>query len=458
LKVPVMAFEPSSMETWSKFCLRNKSLKIIGFAFDTIEIKEPKAFEPSEQQRLDYFIENSTDEAKRLASYLANLPIRYDVARMVQEEKFESTNLTHIAEVFLGGIIERKEQEGSVRFVFRTVPRDYFKVFISPYEAYDLLEIFIQRRGQSSLSLSAFFAHEKGLETLSMDEETLELVRLGIDIKKRMGGTNYDEAIEKEILLDKKVTKVLTPTITPLTKRYQMGSNKTKEEQPIHEVTINYDFEIAQTPVTVGEFRVFVEATGYLTEAEKEDGAYVWDDKNWDKKKDVSWKNPYFEQTDEHPVVCVSWNDAQAYIKWLNEETKVNYRLPTEAEWEYACRAGTDTKWYFGDDKKELDKYAWYNQNSENRTHPVATKEPNPWGLYDIHGNVWEWCLDDYVDNYENTPRDGSANEKGEEGSKVLRGGSWNDNANYTRSAYRGGGFPSDRSSYLGFRLLRTLS
>ena len=250
---------------------------------------------------------------------------------------------------------------------------------------------------------------------------------------------------------------IKTEAIIPTSKRFMMGSKEYSNEQPAHEVVINYDFEIAKYPVTVGEFRVFVKDTGYKTEAEIGDGAYVWDGEDYNKKKDAYWDNPYFEQTDEHPVVCISWNDAKVYCKWLSKKTGENYRLPTEAEWEFACRAGTTTKFSFGDDEKELEKYAWYSKNSNNKTHPVGEKLPNPWGLYDMHGNVWEWCEDDWVDNYNNTPTDGKPYISEKSDRKVLRGGSWGFNAYVSRSAGRGWINPGNRGGIVGFRLLRTL-
>ena len=457
LKVPIIAFEPSAFHTWSSFVTQDRRFHISGMAFDNIELEEVPVYEFTGEERLEGFLENSTPEAKGLASYMANLPVSFDVARMIQEEKFSNTNITHLAEVFLGGIIKRVETKQSTRYLFRAEPRAYLKEFVSPYDAYELLEKFVSRNPNSSLNLSAFFANKQGIESIPIDEETLELMRLGIDIKKRMGGIDYDEAVQRESELETKLKKSKIKVVTPRSKRFQMGSEEREEEQPIHEVIINYDFEIAQTPVTVGEFRAFVEDDGYVTEAEKGDGAYVWDGKEWNNKKDASWKNPYFEQSDEHPVVCVSWNDAQAYIEWLNKKTGETYRLPTEAEWEFSCRAGTTTKWHFGDDENELEKYAWYGRNNGDGTESVATKEPNQWGLYDMHGNVWEWCLDDYEDNYNNTPRDGTGHKLEEKKYKSLRGGSWLNDAVYTRSSFRNWVNPANRDDDIGFRLLRTL-
>ena len=114
-----------------------------------------------------------------------------------------------------------------------------------------------------------------------------------------------------------------------------------------------------------------------------------------------------FEQTDEHPVVNVSWNDALAFCRWLSKKEGKICRLPTEAEWEYACRAGSTTRYCFGDDASDLGEYAWYGANSDRKTHPVGTKKPNAWGLYDMHGNAWEWCADGYdAEYYEKSPTD----------------------------------------------------
>ena len=123
---------------------------------------------------------------------------------------------------------------------------------------------------------------------------------------------------------------------------FQMGDqfgDGSSDEKPVHTVTVS-DFYIGATEVTVGQFREFVEATGYVTEAEKGDGAYIWMGSSWDKKRDANWRNPYFQQTDRNPVVCVSWHDAVAYGNWLSQETGDHYRLPAEAEWEYAARSG----------------------------------------------------------------------------------------------------------------------
>jgi len=225
-------------------------------------------------------------------------------------------------------------------------------------------------------------------------------------------------------------------------------------EKPVHGVTLDA-FAIGRYPLTVGEFRRFVKVTGYQTEAEKQQSAYVYDDGRWTKKADASWHNPYMSQDDNHPVVCISWNDAIEYCKWLSEQTGAQYSLPTEAEWEYACSASSRPALYcFGDNERLLDEYAWYLENSEGTTHPVGKKRANPWGLCDIHGNVWEWTRD-WFDYYSEQPQH---NPRGPEtgSGRLVRGGSWISVALSCRSACRSNwDNPNDCNSAKGFRLAR---
>jgi formylglycine-generating enzyme required for sulfatase activity len=233
--------------------------------------------------------------------------------------------------------------------------------------------------------------------------------------------------------------------------------------------------------VTVGEFRRFVEEVWYKTEAETGGGGYVWTGRAWQNKADANWKNPYFNQNDNHPVVLVSWYDAIWYCNWLSIQEELQpvytingrnvnfnrnasgYRLPTEAEWEYACRAGTTTPFNTGNNI--LTAQANYNGNSpynnssagENRqkTSPVGSFSPNSWGLYDMHGNVDEWCWDreGTYDGSAQTDPDGAALGLG----RIVRGGGWYDSAQDIRSAGRGSIFPSGRNNRLGFRVVRNI-
>jgi formylglycine-generating enzyme required for sulfatase activity len=153
------------------------------------------------------------------------------------------------------------------------------------------------------------------------------------------------------------------------------------------------------------------------------------------------------------PVVLVSWSDADAFCRRLSERENATYRLPTEAEWEYACRAKSTTEFFFGDDAGKLGDYAWYSDNSGNKTHPVGQLEPNSWGLYDMHGNVWEWCQDWFGEYPSNPVVDPKGPDKGEY--RVLRGGSWYGDARYVRSANRGRYSPGLRDYDIGFRVAR---
>jgi formylglycine-generating enzyme required for sulfatase activity len=141
----------------------------------------------------------------------------------------------------------------------------------------------------------------------------------------------------------------------------------------------------------------------------------------------------------KNPVERVSLNEAQTFCQKLSEKTGKKYRLPSEAEWEYACRAGTQTRYYFGNNEYQLGEYAWYYKNSDSKSHPVGQKKPNNWELYDMYGNVWEWCEDGWHGNYRNAPKDGSAwnDNHSQNKNRVLRGGSWFDGPWDCRSAYR---------------------
>jgi len=226
-----------------------------------------------------------------------------------------------------------------------------------------------------------------------------------------------------------------------------------KDEHPQHRVTISKPFYMQKMEVTVGQWRSFIQDTGYKTEAETGGGAYVWTGKKWEKKEGTYWDNPGFNQGDNNPVTCVSWNDVQEFIKWLNRKEGKEYRLPTEAEWEYGARAGSTTRFCYGNNKDGLAEYAWYWDNSGKRTHSVGEKKPNSWGLYDMHGNVYEWCRDWYGDYPPGSVTDPTGPSLGSY--RVFRGGCWLYSAWFCRSAYRLRNTPGFRFNLLGFRLAR---
>ncbi|MDR1043799.1 MAG: formylglycine-generating enzyme family protein [Candidatus Adiutrix sp.] len=178
-------------------------------------------------------------------------------------------------------------------------------------------------------------------------------------------------------------------------------------------------------------------------------GAYEVTQAQWTA---VMENNPNIFKGRSNPVEMVSWDDAQEFIKRLNQqEGHSRYRLPTEAEWEYAARAGTTGAYSFGDDKDSLGRYAWYLDNSGEQTHPVGQKQPNAWGLYDMHGNVWEWVQDDYGNYSSSSVTDPKGPSSGS--FRVFRGGSWNNSARACRAAYRNLSLPGYRYGSIGFRL-----
>ncbi|MHC4557090.1 MAG: formylglycine-generating enzyme family protein [Planctomycetota bacterium] len=234
---------------------------------------------------------------------------------------------------------------------------------------------------------------------------------------------------------------------------FLMGSERDNEEKPIHRVQINYSFDIGKTEVTVRQFRAFTEATGYQTDSEKERWAWTrTGERDWDPERLICWWNLPFTQSEDDPITCISWYDAIEFCKWLSRKTGIQIRLPSEAEWEYACRAGTNS-----DFAGNLDQMAWYRANSGHRTHPVGQKKPNARGLYDMHGNVWEWCLDMWHKNYEGAPTDGSAWTESKTFEPIMRGGSFINPQWWLRSANHMRNNPGNRFSYnQGFRLVRS--
>jgi len=268
---------------------------------------------------------------------------------------------------------------------------------------------------------------------------------------------------------------------------FEMGSpssetGRDSAEGPQHPVRIRKPFALAKYEVTVAEFRAFVQAASYRTDAENnalgDDGCRVWggaSDGGFYGRKGFYWDNPGFAQGERHPVACISWNDAQAYVQWLSDRTGKKYRLPSESEWEYAARAGTTSSRFWGDSPDQACQYANVADTTKGpkgygwaRKHdcsdgyffsaPVGNYEANAFGLHDTLGNVLEWTDDCWNGSYNDPPGEGSAWTSGDCSGRVLRGGSWPFRPSGLRSAHRGGVATGYRNSSLGFRLARTLS
>lgn len=225
--------------------------------------------------------------------------------------------------------------------------------------------------------------------------------------------------------------------ITVASGSFQMGSKESEQTQPVHQVKIK-SFALAKNLVTRGEFEKFVNET------------------NYDAGK--GWRKPLFKQGgDNDPVINVSWDDAQAYVDWLNKKTGEHFRLPTEAEWEYAARAGTSTAYYWGNDigKAQANCNDCGSQWDGERTAPAGSFPANPWGLFDMGGNAAQWMQDCFAENYQSTASDGSAMTGGDCKYRVIRGGGWSDSTKAVRVDAREGNLLDFRYMNVGFRLAK---
>jgi eukaryotic-like serine/threonine-protein kinase len=250
-----------------------------------------------------------------------------------------------------------------------------------------------------------------------------------------------------------------------------LGENGRKPDEEQHAVEITRPFYLGTREVTVGQFRQFVEETGYRTEVERaSQGGIGYDPRarTFRRGHAYTWRNTGWEQTDDHPVVNVTWNDAVAFCKWLSRAEGRTYELPTEAEWEYACRAGTATAFWVGNDLEDLpgianvaDGTARVKFQSGTMTRgvdgfafsaPVGRFRPSAWGLHDMHGNAWEWCADWYSPYDTEETRDPKGPALGRE--RVLRGGSWYGDVTHCRSARRFRATPDTGHVNFGFRIV----
>ncbi len=276
-----------------------------------------------------------------------------------------------------------------------------------------------------------------------------------------------------------------TPSMVVIpTGSFQMGAPDNEDdhnatETPQHAVTISKGFAMARSAITVGQFREFVRASGYVPDSVKLDGASVYDESSGALRDDprATWQDDYagHRAGENLPVVNISWNDAKAYADWLSQRTGKVYRLPSEAEFEYALRGGTTTRYWWGDGTPT--RLVENLTGSGDRSHigrrwshafrgysdgfwgpaPVMTFAPNPFGLYDINGNVSEWAQDCWHESYVSAPNDGSGWLNPGCSTHVVRGGSWGSSPDQVNSAYREGADGNMRSGRVGFRVLREL-
>ncbi len=262
-------------------------------------------------------------------------------------------------------------------------------------------------------------------QTVTQIQVPLPIITIPASPRPSASLSSYPQTLIETLTNGIQLEMVILPAGT-----FTMGSDENDSEKPKHQVTLK-QFAIGKYPVTQEQYQA------------------------------IMGNNPSrFKDNPKNPVENVSWDDAQEFCKKLNQQTGKKFRLPSEAEWEYSCRAGTQTRYYFGDDEKQLGEYAWDWDNSGSKTHPVGEKKPSNWGLYDMSGNVWEWCEDGWHENYQNAPQDGSSwNENPSQSVlRLLRGGSWIGNPKGCRSANRFGPFAGKwHDAFLGFRLAFSL-
>ena len=310
----------------------------------------------------------------------------------------------------------------------------------------------------------------------ALDEFDEQLVNARLYASYRPGQVFTDHYVD---LPGKTPAMVVIPTGS-----FQMGSpasesGRSDAETPQHAVTLATGFAMARSAITVAQFREFVRASGYRPDSAKLGGASVYDERSGTMRDDadVSWEDDYAgrQAADDLPVVNISWNDASAYAKWLGQRTGKVYRLPSEAEFEYALRGGTTTRYWWGDGtpRKTVENLTGSGDHSPSGRRwshafrgyrdgywgpaPVMKFAPNPFGLYDINGNVSEWVADCWHDNYNRAPADGGAWINPGCTARVVRGGSWGSSPDQERSAYRQGVEATVRSSRVGFRVVREL-
>ncbi len=256
---------------------------------------------------------------------------------------------------------------------------------------------------------------------------------------------------------------------------FAMGSpdaeaGRSDDEGPVHQVNVAA-FALGKTEITRAQFAAFVKQTKYATG----DKCWTLENGKYEQRSERDWRTPGYPQTDKHPVVCINWSDAQAYAIWLSRKTGKQYRLPSEAEWEYAARGNTSSARYWGDNPDEACAYANTADQSAQAhiqgasswsvhqcidgfayTAPVGSFKANAFGLNDMLGNVLEWTADSYHPSYKDAPGDASV-WQGDAEKRVLRGGSWNNAPSNVRAAMRDANKPELRFSIFGFRLARKL-
>jgi len=424
---------------------------------------DPKLRQPSVTQLLARLRGPRAPSADDLAARQAAAQARAEQAAQVQAAKRKAEEQAALARAVVAR--QRKEQEQIAQREAETARRARRVILREQLRARRELDAAkaraeqdeAQKKANQARAAAAYLAEQQRARAEQAARNLAELSQLMPAATSPVADT---DGIFRDRLRDESEGPEL---ILIATGRFHMGSPEHERtiataagaqrlwldrEKPQHWVGIEQPIAMGRYPVTVGEWRRFAQDTG------------------WERPQDIDWQAPGFTQTDMHPVVGVSWNDVQLYLTWLCDETRQRYRLPTEAEWEYACRAGTRTAFSTGEtinaSQANYDASFSYNGGAtgvfRRGTTPVGSFPPNPWGLLDMHGNVWEWVQDVVHDTYDGAPNDGSAwMLDGDQSRHILRGGCWLYHPRYLRSALRNGFSATMANDIVGFRVVREL-
>ena len=486
LTLPIVTLEALPLKNWAKVLAGVGGSKTTGLVFLPEEvtpqtsISDRPKYELSAKARVSHFRAAASSPLSRdLACMMAAAPVSLPVIRLIQQTLLPRSSSVHVTEVLMGGLLKStkpKMKNGVTEEIgyefYRGVREELIKVtpISKTVDVIQCISEFVNRELRLRQSVRNFDAilfnpdveiDADYLPFAQITAQTLQLLggrfaELAQQIYQKIQHPNptienpetSGDGLEPEFLesdpFDVVSIQMLSLEMESIpTGSFTRGSPKAEkdsddDERPQHKVSVPA-FMIGKYPITQAQWRLVATLSKIKTDLEPDPSNFKGEDR---------------------PVEQVSWLDAVEFCRRLSNHTGGEYRLPSEAEWEYACRAGTNTAYSFGDDAAELGDYAWCSKNSESQTHPVGQKQPNAFGLYDMHGNVWEWCADDWHDNYKGAPKDGSIwikdnkNYEDPETRKLLRGGSWGNDAQDCRSASRDVNNARNQSYVSGFRVV----
>ena len=489
LTLPIVTLEALPLKNWAKVLAGVGGSKTTGLVFLPEDVK-PQANindrtnnELSAKARVSRFRAAAASPLSReLACMMAAAPVSLPVIRLIQQTLLPRSSSVHVTEVLMGGLL-KSTQPKMRNGITEDIGYEFYKgvreelIKISPIsKTVDVIQCiseFVNRELSLRQSVRTFDAilfnpdveiDADYLPFAQITAQTLQLLggrfaELAQQINQKIQNPNptiensetSDDGLEPEFLesdsFDEVSIQILKLEMESIPAgSFMMGTQKAEKdsndyERPQHKVSVP-DFMMGIYPITQAQWRFVATLPKVKTDLEPDPSKFKGEDR---------------------PVEQVSWLDAVEFCRRLSVHTKREYRLPSESEWEYACRAGATTAYSFGDNAAELGEYAWYGENSDSQTHPVGQKQPNAFGLYDMHGNVWEWCADDWHESYKGAPKDGSVwikdnkNYEAPETNKLLRGGSWSHVAQNCRSASRSYYSARNQSYSIGFRVVCVL-